>query len=205
MTSLRKLKKSINSISKELKIPVTHKILSDFIKDSCSLSMSIKPLMNIGGHKEFHLEGNAYIHTLLVYATLHPLHLAPLGLLHDVGKMYTSVRHNKHDWTYPYHSTEGGKRVHEFLSQETVNYFHNKYSLSLLLQDYEWIIDNHIRPMFAKSLDEILSLPNSTPERVKILLILVLADLKGSKGKVENNSTKMKIQHFVASLPVRDE
>ena len=101
-------------------------------------------LEEIGGHKQYHLEGNALEHTLLVFyaaCDMFPRNwqMQRVALLHDVGKIYTSIRKGEDDWEYPDHSTCGALRgiLCKFIPLNDPHFI-----------DYQWIIRNHIKPLF---------------------------------------------------------
>ncbi len=98
----------------------------------------------IGGHKVYHLEGNALYHTYLVWKEAKKRFLKEeekfmikVALLHDVGKIYTSIRHGKNDWEYPNHAESGAVNLYKFVSKSDPFYY-----------TYQWYIRNHIKPLF---------------------------------------------------------
>ena len=101
-------------------------------------------LEEIGGHKQYHLEGNALEHTMLVYyaaCDMFPSNweMRRVALLHDVGKIYTSIKRDEDDWEYPDHSTCGGLKgiLCKFIPLSDPHFV-----------DYQWLIRNHIKPLF---------------------------------------------------------
>ena len=103
-----------------------------------------KKLANIGGHKLYHLEGNALEHSLLVYQAscdVFPSNweMQRAALLHDVGKIYTSIKKGDDDWEYPDHSTCGAFKgiLCKFIDINDPHFV-----------DYQWLIRNHIKPLF---------------------------------------------------------
>lgn len=158
-------------------------------------------LADVKGQAKYHKEGNALIHTILVAA--HCYHLMDedwfftLGLLHDIGKIYTGIPKNDGttDWEYPYHSVVGGIPgiLQRFIPKKDP-----------MFMGYSWFITNHIKPLFwiNKSEEEVKAeieaLEKSVPKdidghscikrrcTVKNLILLVLADLYGSIGEESN-------------------
>lgn len=103
-----------------------------------------KKLANIGGHKLYHLEGNALEHSLLVYyaaCNIFPCNwdMQRVALLHDIGKIYTSIKHGEDDWEYPDHSTCGSFKgiLCKFIDIKDPHFI-----------DYQWLIRNHIKPLY---------------------------------------------------------
>ena len=136
-------------------------------------------LRNIGGHKEYHLEGNALKHTLLVLAEAmsmfpnEPL-MWRVAALHDIGKIYTAIENGPDDWSYPDHALCGSFKgvLCKFISLEDEDF-----------EKIQWYIRNHIKPLFyAKS--EFAELEKKCPEgcSVRNLARLAVCDIKGSKS-----------------------
>jgi hypothetical protein len=108
-----------------------------------------KKLANIGGHKLYHLEGNALEHSLLVYYAACEMfrgnvfsiewHMQRVALLHDIGKIYTSIERAEGDWEYPDHSVCGSFKgiLCKFIDINDPHFI-----------DYQWLIRNHIKPLF---------------------------------------------------------
>lgn len=103
-----------------------------------------KKLATIGGHKLYHLEGNALEHSLLVYyAACTVFHgnwdMQRVALLHDIGKIYTSIEKAEGDWEYPDHSTCGAFKgiLCKFIDINDPHFV-----------DYQWLIRNHIKPLY---------------------------------------------------------
>ena len=101
-------------------------------------------LATIGGHKLYHLEGNALEHSLLVYyASCNIFNgnwdMQRVALLHDIGKIYTSIRKADDDWEYPDHSVCGSFKgiLCKFIDINDPHFI-----------DYQWLIRNHIKPLF---------------------------------------------------------
>ena len=148
-------------------------------------------LEEIGGHKQYHLEGNALEHTLLVFYAACDIFpdnwkMQRVALLHDIGKIYTSIKHGENDWEYPDHSTCGAFRgiLCKFIPLDDPHFI-----------DYQWIIRNHIKPLFwqkngvnadtnpweEKKLDKNLS-------NLDNLRKLAICDLKGSHSVSGNDA-----------------
>lgn len=161
---------------------VTHEILysKEFLK-----------LQQIGGCRQYHQEGNALIHTFLVYLAAQKMFPSDLmmqcvALLHDIGKIYTGKLKpmTTDDWEYPYHSTVGAQHLFTFIPEDLICF-----------DEMQWYIYNHIKPLFWKqkgfnrSQAEFdvshygkgnLTKVEVTPERFNNLIDLVICDLQGS-------------------------
>lgn len=136
-------------------------------------------LQNIGGHKKYHLEGNALTHSIMVYDAMHKMFpgnstMQLVALLHDVGKIYTSIQLSEDDWEYPDHSTCGAFRgiLCKFIAQDRLKF-----------KEIQWLIRNHIKPLFWKQKG--INADPTTGLDGKIcnlsnLRWLAVADLKGS-------------------------
>jgi hypothetical protein len=153
-------------------------------------------LREIGGHKVYHLEGDAYTHTMLV--VLHAIELfgieSPMvlvALLHDVGKIYTSVCNGPGDWSYPNHARAGAENLDKFLPTSHPEFF-----------KVQWYIANHIKPLFwrGKDLGEAISNMN-VPEGCSIVALaeLAICDVKGSKSVEPQSELLNFLQDFVSS------
>lgn len=151
-------------------------------------------LEEIGGHKKYHLEGNALEHTMLVYyaaCDMFPFNweMQRAALLHDIGKIYTSIKKGEDDWEYPDHSTCGSFRgvLGKFISLDDPHFV-----------DYQWLIRNHIKPLFWRKTGT--NLDTNPWEKDKLdpklanidnLRKLAICDLKGSLS-VEGNEELIK-------------
>lgn len=138
-------------------------------------------LANIGGHKVYHLEGDALIHTMDVVAEASiefdkdPL-FVKIALLHDVGKIYTAIRHGDDDWEYPDHAMCGSFRgvLSKFIPETDPDF-----------KTVQWFIRNHIKPLFWKGKGVDVSILNNVPSDVCTihnLARLAICDIKGSKS-----------------------
>lgn len=152
-------------------------------------------LKNIGGHKLYHLEGDQLTHTKMVweYANKcnYPWWLQDICILHDIGKIFTSVCNGPDDWSYPHHSDGGARNLHLFVDTDIWRF-----------EMYKWFIENHIKPLFWKSLEDSKNLtppPAGLKQYCTIynLLRLVKADLEGSISADGNTETKDKIDAFI--------
>ena len=142
-------------------------------------SPEFQKLREIGGHRVYHLEGDALTHTMRVALFAAEEFGANsfevlLALLHDVGKIYSSVYNGPNDWTYPGHAKAGAENLDKFLPVS-----HPDFS------KVQWYIANHIKPLFwrGKNIgEEIAKL--QVPEGCSIitLLDLVICDVLGSKS-----------------------
>lgn len=137
-------------------------------------------LADVKGCKPYHTEGNALTHTFLVFREMRKFAptngiLQKAAFLHDIGKVYTG-RPRKDD---PNHSGVGADQVHLFLGNKEPK--DNEVI-------YEWLIRNHIKPLFWKKKGEIdtTSIPetsfNYTKRNCTIsnLALLAICDIRGS-------------------------
>ena len=150
-------------------------------------------LEEIGGHSTYHLEGNALVHSELVYNEARKMFpdnliMQKAALLHDIGKIYTSIEVAPGDWIYPDHSVAGSLKgiLAKFVALD-----------DLYFGDFQWLIRNHIRPLFwrnngieteevwgAKTHPEVCTLDN--------LRKLAICDLIGSKPLDPEASDQLK-------------
>ena len=155
--------------------------------------------MEIGGHKVYHLEGDAYTHTMLVM--MHAIKLfgieSPMvlvALLHDVGKIYTSVCHGPGDWSYPNHAKAGAENLDKFLPVSHPEFF-----------KVQWYIANHIKPLFwiGKDLEEVIPSMN-VPEGCSIVALaeLAICDILGSLSIEPQIELLTFLQDFVSSRKI---
>jgi hypothetical protein len=147
-------------------------------------------LANVKGCKPFHLEGNALVHTLMVFREMYKLTkdmtMLDAAFLHDIGKVYTG-RPRKDDpssWEYPNHSGKGAEVVDKFVDYPEC--------ISFQINILQWIIGNHIRPLFwmKKGTIEVSPIPTFdiayynqlASERCTVpkLALLALCDIRGS-------------------------
>lgn len=145
-------------------------------------------LAYVGGHKKYHLEGDALVHTLNVIAQAKELFnddplMVKVAALHDIGKIYTSIRHGEDDWEYPDHAQCGSFRgiLSKFIPEDDPDF-----------RTVQWFIRNHIKPLFwmgleeedaVKQMDSLLEQCEALadPERCTIgnLAGLALCDIRG--------------------------
>lgn len=104
------------------------------------------------------------------------------ALLHDVGKIYTSVREGKHNWKYPNHAKAGGENLHKFIPKDYPHF-----------EEIRWYIQNHIKPLFWKSVEDAQKVAKDMPEGCTIqnLAKLALCDLQGSHAVKEVDNSKL--------------
>lgn len=139
-------------------------------------------LGEIGGHKVYHLEGSALVHTMMVYDEAVKMWgeghmMTRIALLHDIGKIYTSIRHGDGDWEYPDHAQCGSFRgiLCKFISEQDDEF-----------REVQWYIANHIKPLFWRGRvleDEWAKVMRSAPSgrcTVENLVRLALCDVRGS-------------------------
>lgn len=146
-------------------------------------SDEFQKLKNIGGHKIYHLEGDAFHHTMLVVESAEKRFgkghfMVLVALLHDIGKIYTSIRNGENDWSYPHHSDGGAMRLANFIPESTPEFY-----------AIQWYIYNHIKPLFWRGKDmktetkNILSrMPSKGKHLCKMTWLrdLALCDISGS-------------------------
>lgn len=149
----------------------------------------LSKLNSIGGHKIYHLEDSALIHTKMVVDVMKRFSsdkfMLKLAWLHDIGKIYTSICHGENDWEYPDHSTCGGFRgiLCKFIPESDPDF-----------KRLQWYISNHIKPLFWKgkftSFQEIKDkqlryIPDGCS--LEVLRDLALCDIRGSISTVDNS------------------
>lgn len=134
-------------------------------------------LKKIGGGKLYHNEGDAYIHSLLVYQESFQYwqnsDMNLIALLHDIGKVYTGRGKENGDWEYPDHARVGAAHLEEFVPAELA-------ADECFMEKARWYIANHVKPLFWKA----------TPEsnfRNLNLAKLALCDLAGSWSEQPQN------------------
>jgi len=144
-------------------------------------SKKFNELKKIGGHKVYHLEGNAFKHSILVWKASKRLFrgdsfMQRVALLHDIGKICSSRRNGKDDWVYPNHSVMGGEILGKFIKETNPRF-----------EEAKWYISNHIKPLFWKSILDAEKLQESAPANCQVqkLALLALCDLCGSYSTKE--------------------
>lgn len=105
-------------------------------------------LVFVGKHKVYHLETDALTHSCVVWTIAKQVFTAPeeqfmhrIAMLHDIGKIYTSIRHSDGYWEYPDHSTCGSFKgiLAKFIPLDDPEF-----------RTTQWYIANHIKPLFWK-------------------------------------------------------
>lgn len=149
-------------------------------------------LKEIGGGKVYHNEGDAYIHSLLVYQeSLHywqDSDMNLISLLHDIGKVYTGKMKENGDWEYPDHARVGAARLEEFVPAELA-------ADECFMEKARWYISNHVKPLFWQA----------TPEanfRNLNLAKLALCDLAGSWSDKPQNLLTGFLAAIVRTFPM---
>ena len=148
-------------------------------------------LENIGGHSTYHLEGNALVHSLMVYyeaVRRFPGNkvMQKAALLHDIGKIYTSIEVAPEDWVYPDHSVCGSLKgiLCKFIPLDDPHFV-----------DYQWLIKNHIKPLFWQkngvNTEDIYGKIDPSICNLDNLRKLAICDLRGSKPKDQEASDKL--------------
>lgn len=155
-------------------------------------------LAGIGGHKVYHHEGNALIHTTMVIEEAkkmfpdEPL-MVRVAALHDIGKIYTSICNGPDDWSYPDHSVCGSLKgiLAKFISLQDEDF-----------TKIQWYIRNHIKPLFWKKDNFDNTLPivmmENAPEGCSFhnLARLAVCDIRGSISDVDQTE----LINFLLSL-----
>lgn len=157
-------------------------------------SVEFNKLASIGGHKIYHLEGSALTHSLMVFEEACEMfprdyEMQIIALLHDIGKIYTSVCNGPDDWSYPNHAKAGAENLHKFLIEEDDLYKRAK-----------WYISNHIKPLFWRGKDlrkEIAVM--DCPEGCSIIKLakLVVCDIKGSVSTTPQTELLAFLHQFI--------
>lgn len=155
-------------------------------------------LEEIGGHSTYHLEGHALWHSILVYNQ--SVHMFPYNrvmqkaaLLHDIGKIYTSIEVSPGDWIYPDHSVCGSLKgiLCKFIPLDDPHF-----------TDYQWLIKNHIKPLFWEkngvNTEDVWGKIDESICNLENLRDLAICDLLGSKPK-DPSGTK-KLIEYLSSL-----
>ena len=159
-------------------------------------SPEFQKLKEIGGHRVYHLEGNAYEHTLMVadygshlFGEDSLMHL--VCVLHDVGKIYSSVCHGPNDWTYPNHAKSGAEHLANFIPVTHPDFAR-----------IQWYIANHIKPLFWRGKDLRTEIQNlNVPEGCSIIDLaqLAICDIEGSHSVIPQTELLEFLQDFVSS------
>lgn len=144
-------------------------------------------LRGIGGHKVYHLEGNAYVHTMMVIEEAKKMFpgdglMVRVAALHDIGKIYTSICNGPDDWSYPDHSIAGSLKgiLAKFISLQDEDF-----------EKIQWYIRNHVKPLFWNAQNfgpiEMLQVDDSAPIGCSLykLARLAVCDLRGSVSTVD--------------------
>lgn len=105
-------------------------------------SIEYLKLSSIGGHKKYHLEGNALFHSRLVYEAAQKywpedtlLHRA--ALLHDIGKLFSSQNLGDNDWSYTGHAAAGAEHLGMFVDETDPDF-----------EELRRLIGEHDKPLF---------------------------------------------------------
>lgn len=154
-------------------------------------------LSNIGGCKRYHQEGNALKHSLLVWEASQAIfpdswHMQRVALLHDIGKIYTSIEKSPGEWEYPDHSICGSLRgiLCKFINQ-------NEECFTA----YQWLIRNHIKPLFWQYKGVNCDSPYGLDLdlcNLNNLRLLAICDLMGSEA--ENKEEQEELIHYLKML-----
>lgn len=159
-------------------------------------------LAHVMGCKPYHTEGNALVHTFLVFKEMYKIcpdneMMLLAALLHDVGKIETGHPKNgdMNDWEYPNHSGIGATMLYKFIPLKHPNY-----------DVIQWLIFNHIKPLFwqKKGTIDIAVLPPDGHEKectLENLALLALCDIKGSISTVPQKE----LEDFLETIAYSNE
>lgn len=170
-------------------------IVFRMLMNSVENSAEFNKLANIGGHKVYHLEGSALKHSFMVLDEARQLmpedeEMQLVALLHDVGKIYTSVCNGPDDWTYPGHAKAGAENLGKFIPESLPEY-----------KEIKWYIANHIKPLFwrGKDLRKEISAMNC-PEGCSVVKLakLTICDILGSVSVEPQVELLQFLEQFVA-------
>lgn len=149
-------------------------------------------LQYIGGGKEYHNEGSAFVHSLLVFKNSFeiwsPGFMNITALLHDIGKIYTGRPKENGDWEYPNHAKIGADNLYKFIPE--------CYRGTAYEGNMNWFIANHIKPLFWTEY------PEFCIENVE-LARLAICDLKGSYSAKPQTDKISFLQSFINEYFVR--
>lgn len=153
-------------------------------------SPEFQQLQQIGGGRQYHQEGSAFVHSLLVFNNSFefwqdsPMNI--IALLHDIGKIYTGRQKENGDWEYPNHAKIGALHLLEFLPIELQN---NTW----FCKEANYYIANHIKPLFWDQ--------KGYPEkdgRTINLAKLAICDLKGSFSELSQDDKIRSLCDYIA-------
>lgn len=169
------------------------KLLEGFIKQYPTIKDEFRLLATVPGmnkgiakNPSYHDEGNALIHTMMVYLVYLHIHpttdenelriMAKVCLLHDVGKITTWCINPLGQVGYPNHAKEGADKLATYLDESDEDF-----------DTIKWYLENHIKPLFWKSKGI-----NTTPAvnkncRLDWLVYLALSDIQGSETEVDQS------------------
>lgn len=159
----------------------------------------------IGGHRIYHLEGSAWVHTLRVIDEIkkayntsddsHPMVIA--ATFHDVGKAMTSVHNGPNDWSYPNHAPEGALRLGEYLNEDDPHF-----------KMVQWFVKYHMKPQFVFERKELEGIMETVPDdemakkycTLENLITLSICDLLGSECIPEVYDEQLAIIHHMERM-----
>lgn len=131
-------------------------------------------LQYVKGGLEYHGEGCALTHSLLVFHNSFEFWNTPetrymnyIALLHDCGKPDTGREKPNGDWEYPNHARIGAEVLEKFLPDILLK--------PEFILPAKWFIANHIKPLFWGY----NGFPQKTENNIE-LAKLAICDLKGS-------------------------
>jgi hypothetical protein len=165
-----------------------------FLESSIKNSDEFKKLALIGKHKIYHQEENALVHTYMVCKEASVMfygdyEMQLVALLHDIGKIYTSVQHGPDDWTYPNHAKAGAEHLDLFIPH-IPEYEHIK-----------WYIANHIRPLYWRTKEDLKEEFKymNCPKGCSVIKLaqLALCDINGSISLDPQTELKEYLEKFI--------
>jgi hypothetical protein len=153
-------------------------------------SPAFQQLQKIGGGRQYHQEGSAFVHSLLVFNNSFefwqdsPMNI--IALLHDIGKIYTGRQKENGDWEYLNHAKIGASHLLEFLPKELrVN--------TWFCEEANYFITNHIKPLFWDQ--------KGYPKKDVLtidLAKLAICDLKGSFSELPQDDKIQSLCDYIA-------
>ncbi len=164
----------------------------------------LKELENCGGGAPFHMEGNTFIHTLMVCENL-PENSDPIlkwsAIFHDIGKIETrksKIQNNQEKVSFIGHDKIGAEKTSHILKNMKFSKFEIKKitwiiknHLRIFMQIFDFIKNNDEKSAKKKSVKEIKKLiKQSNEKQVKRLISLACADSKSSIYENGDGETK---------------
>lgn len=165
---------------------INYSIVKDII-----CNPEFQKLQYVGGGQEYHQEGSAFVHSLLVFQNSFEFWNSPetsnmnyIALLHDVGKIYTGREKANGDWEYPNHARIGSEALQQFLPDILLK--------PEFILPAKWFIANHIKPLFWGY----NGFPQKTENNIE-LAKLAICDLKGSFSREPQDDKIQELYNYV--------